>query len=291
MTDRRGAQLTFVGVGFSAGQITLEAIDALRRATRIYYYHESSGPVWFRKEFPAATDLFTVTQSDDADRRVRYEDTAELLLAEARKGHIVACAFYGSPALMACIPHLAVQRAREEGLTAQILPGISCFESLICDLAGHPIAATAVNCRAVCVVTASEYLCNPGWYSPLVALILLSASVVNTTRNEVNLDGLRTLTAALARTYGPFHEIVIYHAREVPLIRTIAICRLPELEIPPEAWTAVTILVPPLSISTGMMKRAFVAGYTTAARKIEQQRQQIEQQRPKLAGPPPPYRE
>jgi diphthamide biosynthesis methyltransferase len=90
------AQLTFVGVGFSAGHITLEGFAAIRRATKIYYYGSSSA--WLKKLFPDAVDNISVTEGNSSDRRDRYENTIEFLLCQARQGQIAAC-FYGSPAL------------------------------------------------------------------------------------------------------------------------------------------------------------------------------------------------
>jgi hypothetical protein len=283
----RGAQLTFVGVGFIEGHITLEALNALRRATKIFYYCEYSG-TWLKKLFPDAVDIFSVTEKDNADRRYRYENTVEFLLSQARQGHIVAAAFYGSAAHYACISHMAVKRAREQGLTAQILPGISCFESLTCDLAGHPTAAKAVNCKGITVVTATEYLSNPGWYSPLVPLVLLAASAINHSGNAENLAGLKNLAATLARTYeNPYHEVVLYSAQEMPLIRSLPVCRLPEIEMPPGLWTRVTLLIPPAESHAGIQRRAFVAGMRYASRRIEQQRRQPYGQQKLLSGNEP----
>jgi precorrin-2 methylase len=174
------AQLCFVGLGFREGQITLEGLAALRRATKIYYFHESSGPAWLKRHFPDATDLFAVTEGNSNDRRERYENTVELLLSEARAGHKVAAAFYGSAAFMVCISHMAVLRGREQGISVQILPGISCFESLICDLAGHPTAAKAVNCKGITVVTATEYVQgDAARFSQAVPLVLLMVGHVS----------------------------------------------------------------------------------------------------------------
>jgi precorrin-2 methylase len=174
------AQLSLIGVGFREGEVTIRALAALRRATKIYYYHESSGPAWLKRLFPDAVDIFSATQGDPAERRHRYENTVELLLSEARAGHTVAAAFYGSAAHYACISHMAVQRAREQGLNVQIVPGISSYETLICDLAGHPVAGKAVNCRGVCVVTAREYLCDPARFPTFVPLVLLMVGHVGT---------------------------------------------------------------------------------------------------------------
>jgi precorrin-2 methylase len=272
------AQLSFVGVGFSAGHITLEGFATLKAATRIYYYHESSGPPWLKKVFPGAVDIFSVTEGNSSDRRYRYEDTVELLLSKAREGHTVA-AFYGSPAFMACISHTALQRGRERGISVAILPGISTFEALLCDLAGHPVAGKAVNCRGVCVVTAREYLQNPARFSTFVPLILLMVGHVGTNGDGEDRAGLNHLAVILAQQYqNPFFECVLYHcsADGPPVIRTTPICRLPAVPMPPEGWSAVTLLIPAAephpATQTRAIQRAFAAGVNYA--KIEQLIQQ-----------------
>jgi hypothetical protein len=56
VTDHRGAQLSFVGLGYSERHITLEGFATLKRASRIFFYGKSSA--WLKKLFPDAVEFF-----------------------------------------------------------------------------------------------------------------------------------------------------------------------------------------------------------------------------------------
>jgi hypothetical protein len=130
------------------------------------------------------------------------------------------------------------------------------------------------------IITASEYVQNPARVSQFVPVVLLQVGHVSAFGDGEDRAGLRYLAEVLARRYDPFYETVIYHcsAQGPPVIRTTPICRLPAAPMPPEGWSAVTLLIPAAEphpvTQTRAIQRAFDAGIRYARiEQIIQQRQ------------------
>ena len=82
-------RLTCVGLGFHAGQTTLESIAAMRAATRLYVAGKNI--TLLSAAVPNAQDL-DVFRTNGQDRRFAYERMIERLPECVRRGEDVICA-------------------------------------------------------------------------------------------------------------------------------------------------------------------------------------------------------
>src|SRR5439155_1808739 len=75
---------------------------------------------------------------EDRRRRATYDAMVERILAEVRTRAVVCAVFYGHPGVFVAPSHEAIRRARAEGHTALMLPGISAEDCLFADLGIDP---------------------------------------------------------------------------------------------------------------------------------------------------------
>lgn len=76
--------------------------------------------------------------AEGKSRHDTYREMVEVMLAQVRTGKTVCGVFYGHPGVFAQAPHEAVTRARAEGFSAVMEPGISAEDCLYADLGIDP---------------------------------------------------------------------------------------------------------------------------------------------------------
>ena len=134
-------------------------------------------------------------------RSVAYEAMVEDILANVRKGLKVCAAFYGHPGVFVYPAGRAIARARELGIGARMLPAVSALDCLFADLGVDPAAN---GCQ---LYEAGDFVRRGPALETAAALVLWQVGVVEL-RGE--------LVAALRRSYGPAHELVVYEASPYP---------------------------------------------------------------------------
>lgn len=238
--------LIVVGTGFLvAGQVTPEAQAAMRAADRLFFLvAEPATRLWLESLYPSAESLDDVFW-DSRPRREAYDEIVERLLASVRQGNAVCAAFYGHPGVFVHSSHEAVRRARAEGFTAQMLPGISAEDCLFADLEVDP---AAYGCQSF---EATDFLIRGRIIDPHTALILWQIGALGVTTYHLhdlwNAGGLAILVEALCRIYPPTHPVVVYEATHYPvgdpLIQRTTIAGIPGCQVN----THSTLWVPPIA--------------------------------------------
>jgi precorrin-2 methylase len=239
---RRGS-LVVVGVGLSvAGQTTVEAVDCIRGADEVFYATPNPATeVWIRRLNAEASTL-TDCYAHRKPREKTYREMTDRILSAVRAGRQVCAVFYGHPGVFVDPAHDAVRRARREGFSARMLPGISTEDCLFADLG---INAGEVGWQSF---EATDFLAARRRFDPTSALIIWQVGLLGegslgdgTCRRE----RLQVLAKTLRRHYPPRHRIVLYEAAQFPLcepiIRRIPLTKLPETKVPILA----TLYVPP----------------------------------------------
>lgn len=235
-----------VGTGITlATQATPEATACMQAADRLFYVvSDPAHALWVHRINPAATSLQDC-YAEGKPRHKTYREMADRILESVRAGFQTCAVFYGHPGVFAQPSHAAIRRARREGFSARMLPGISAQDCLFADLGVNPGAG---GCQSF---EASDLLLARRRFDPTSQLILWQVGMLGEPSVRPKMSSrperLRVLTAALRRHYPARHRIVLYEAAQFPccdpIIKRVALEKLADQTITP----AMTLYVPPLA--------------------------------------------
>lgn len=239
-----GGSLVIVGTGISLiVHTTVEALWHMQRAGRLFYLvTNAAAEEWIRRLNPAASSL----QDCYADGKPRFESYEEMvarLLTAVRGGHDVCAAFYGHPGVFVWPAHEAIRRARADGYSARMLPGISTEACLFADLGVDPGEA---GCQSF---EATDFLALRRRFDPCSSLLLWQVGALGEQSVRAGMtcraDRLRMLATALRRHYPADHPVVLYRASQFsmcdPIVARTTLARLPRQVVPAMA----TLYLPP----------------------------------------------
>ena len=207
--------LTVIGTGIrTVGQLTTEAIACMQEADELI--HLVSDPIAeavIKRLAPGRERSLHGFYGEGKQRLESYNEMVEFILSLVRSDLNVCAAFYGHPGVFAYPSHEAIRRARAEGFTARMLPGISAEDCLIADLGIDP----AVNgCQSY---EATDFLMNARLIDPSSQLILWQAGALGDLTYQAhgyNLKALPLLVDKLLTLYPPDHEVVVYEGAIFP---------------------------------------------------------------------------
>lgn len=208
--------MLIVGTGIRwGGQTTLAARSAIEQADRVL--HAVADPFtarWIEELNPAAESL--PYPRDAATRADIYTQMVERVLRAVRAGEHVCAVFYGHPGVFATPGHELMRVARAEGLSAEMLPGVSSLACMYADLNFDP---ARLGCQTY---EATDWLLRPRLidiHTPLVLLQIANignSGVHDPSDRERIRRGLELLAERLERAYGPAHQAVLYEAAILP---------------------------------------------------------------------------
>lgn len=205
-------QLVVVGTGLrTVGQMSTESIAWIRAADRVLYV--VGDPVAERAIYdlnPAGAESLQLLYAEGQDRMATYEGMVERILACVRAGERVCAVFYGHPGVFVYPSHEAVKRARAEGFSALMLPGISAEDCLFADLCIDPAATGCLSYEA------TDFLFNQRAMDPASALVLWQIGILG--NGKYRAEGryptpmMPFLIEKLATRYPLSHEAIVYEA-------------------------------------------------------------------------------
>ena len=208
---RRG-QLVVVGTGLrTVGQMTTEAIAWIKAADRVVYV--VGDPVAERAIHdlnPQGMESLQRFYGEGQDRLATYEQMVERILQCVRDGDRVCAVFYGHPGVFVYPSHEAVKRARAEGFSAVMLPGISAEDCLFADLCIDPAATGCLSYEA------TDFLFNQRAVDPASALVLWQIGILG--NGHYRAEGryptplMPFLIEKLAVSYPLQHTATVYEA-------------------------------------------------------------------------------
>lgn len=214
---KRGT-LTVVGTGYLVGgHATIETQACLKQAEKLFYVvSEQAMRVWLESLNRTAESL----EDSYAPGKPRYESYREMverILGAVRAGRQVVAAFYGHPGVFVYPSHEAIRRARGEGFSAQMLPGISAEDCLFADVGIDPAEH---GCQSF---EATDFLIHRRKFDPTSHLVLWQAGAIGVqdyqNREVWSREGVRVLAEVLRKTYPAKHPVVIYEASQYPVCR------------------------------------------------------------------------
>jgi uncharacterized protein YabN with tetrapyrrole methylase and pyrophosphatase domain len=243
-TGARRGSLVVVGTGMRlVGQTTLEALDCLRRAEKLFYLSSDPATAAWIGQLNSTAQSLEDCYTDGKSRYRIYMDMATRIMDAVQSGLDVCAAFYGHPGVFVSASHEAIRRARRRGYPARMLPGISAEACLVADLGMDPAEN---GCQSF---EATDFLASRRRFDPSSALILWQVGVLGESRVKKEIpshpERLRVLESNLRRHYPASHRVVLYEAAQYPLcdpvIKRVALSRLSQQTILPRT----TIYVPP----------------------------------------------
>jgi uncharacterized protein YabN with tetrapyrrole methylase and pyrophosphatase domain len=266
---RRGGSLCAIGVGIRApAQTSLEAVSRIQGADKVFLLlADPLSEYWVRtvnENTESLTDLYAVGK----ERLQTYREMIERIVGAVQHGNRVCAVSYGHPGVAAYPLHESVRRARSEGFSAEMLPGVSAEDCLFADLGIDPIN---VGCRSY---EATDFLVYRRAADPSSNLVLWQVGVIGemgflAKESIWNQAGLEILTQTLLQTYPSDHEVVVYEAAQIPLCRPtverVPLCDLPRAGVTPLS----TLFVPPAARALpddAMMTRLGMRPLSTAIR-------------------------
>jgi uncharacterized protein YabN with tetrapyrrole methylase and pyrophosphatase domain len=234
--------LTVVGTGIQAGaQTTAAAKAAIRDAAEVLYLVEDLVAArWIESVNPRARSLDHLYRAEGA-RMESYRRIVDEIVGTVRAGADVCVAFYGHPGVFVRPAHDAINRLRDEGYRATMLPGVSAEDCLFADLGVDP---GQLGCQSY---EATDFLIRRRVADPSAALILWQLSVLGTLDAAITPETshLPLLVEHLRRFYPADHEVVLYEASPYPIVGP-AVERVPLSALPGADVAAMTTLyVPP----------------------------------------------
>jgi len=251
MTDdtshERPGSLLVVGTGIQAsGQLTIEARNAIQQADKLLYLVVEPVAATYLEGLNSNAESLADLYAEDSDRAVTYLSMAERILHHVRLGLDVCVAFYGHPCVFVLPSRIAVERARDEGFSARILPGISAEDCLFADLGLDPSTA---GCQSY---EATDFLVFRRRFNTTSPLVLWQVGIVGDLGfrpGGYGTQGLQVLTEYLLEQYGRTHRVVIYEASLYPIfpprIEMVALAELPFARPTPIS----TLYVPPADVA------------------------------------------
>jgi precorrin-6B methylase 1 len=234
--------LTVVGTGIDAGgQLTPQARASFAAADEAFYLVADPVAVRLLEWLNPRARSLHAHYADGKDRFETYEGIADEILAPLRRGRDVCAAFYGHPGVYVYPARVAVERARAEGFTARMFPGVSSLDCLFADLGLDP---AFTGCQ---VYHATEFLIRRIEPDPATLLVLFQIGAIGQSVHHDRPDwsNLPVLLEYLTGFYPSGHEVIAYAASPYPLTRPIVERAPLERLAQAELTIAMTLVVPP----------------------------------------------
>jgi uncharacterized protein YabN with tetrapyrrole methylase and pyrophosphatase domain len=235
--------LVVVGTGIkTVGQLTSEAIAWMAEADSLLYVVGDPVAEAAIKQLNQHGSVSLAGYYEEGQSRMyAYNAMVEHILGCVRSGQKTVAAFYGHPGVFAYPSHESIRRAKAEGYSARMLPGVSSEDCLFADLGVDPAVG---GCQSY---EATDFLLNSVTIEPSSQLILWQIGTLGDWTYKTHMYDVRTmplLVKKLMRTYPPGHVVTVYEAAmfptAAPMIERVPLYWLADFPI----TAAMTLYVP-----------------------------------------------
>lgn len=241
--------LIVVGTGIrTVGHLTMEAVAWIKRADKVLHVVGDPVAELMLKELnPQGAESLTGMYVEGKQRIETYNQMVERTLECVRAGMLTCMACYGHPGVFVYPSHESIRRARAEGYSARMLPGISSEDCLFADLGVDP----GINgCQSY---EATDFLLNGRVIDPTSSVILWQIGVVGDATFKAlgyDLSAMPLLVERLSAIYPSTHPMYLYEAAVFhgcePIIRRITAAELAYSQLS----AGYTLYIPPAYPST-----------------------------------------
>lgn len=241
----RRTSLYLLGSGIRGTlQFTAETMQALRACRRVFVLHADSDVVDFARRHCAEVEDLAPLYETRSVRDDVYRKISELLVQEAVRSGPIGFLVHGNPLFLVSATEYTLDLAERHGLRVSVLPAVSSFDTLLCDL--------RLDYGYAVQVFDSTTLLKAGWTpNPQVPLLLFQlASTLDRAVivGEPSPQVLAPLVELLTPLYGPGHGVEVVFSSSHPLepstITRLALGELTTVDL--ELWRRPTLHVPPV---------------------------------------------
>jgi uncharacterized protein YabN with tetrapyrrole methylase and pyrophosphatase domain len=221
--------LVVVGTGIrTVGHLTMEAVAWIKQADKVLYVVGDPVAELMLKELnPGGAESLTHMYAEGKQRIETYNQMVERTLECIRAGMVTCMACYGHPGVFVYPSHESIRRARAEGYSARMLPGISSEDCLFADLGVDPGIS---GCQSY---EATDFLLNGRVIDPSSSVVLWQIGVVGDATFKASgydLSAMPLLIERLLAIYPASHPMYLYEAAVFhgcdPIIRQITAVEL-----------------------------------------------------------------
>jgi uncharacterized protein YabN with tetrapyrrole methylase and pyrophosphatase domain len=221
--------LIVVGTGIrTVGHLKMEAVAWIKQADKVLYVVGDPVAELVLKDMnPNGSESMTGMYAEGKQRIDTYNQMVERTLECVRAGMLTCMACYGHPGVFVYPSHESIRRARAEGYSARMLPGISSEDCLFADLGVDP----GINgCQSY---EATDFLLNGRVIDPTSSVVLWQIGVVGDATFKAmgyDLSAMPLLVERLLKIYPATHPMFLYEAAVFhgcePVIRKITAAEL-----------------------------------------------------------------
>jgi uncharacterized protein YabN with tetrapyrrole methylase and pyrophosphatase domain len=240
--EKRGS-LTAVGTGIrSVGQLTVEAIAAMKSADKLLYCVGDPLAENIVESLNENAESMFHYYSEGKARAETYEQMVQRMLECVRERMKTCVALYGHPGVFAWPAHEAIRRVRAEGYPARMLPAISAEDCLFADVGIDP---AMTGCQSY---EATDFMINGRIIDTSSIVILWQIGVVGDwsfKTGPYDTSSMPLLMERLSQFYPANHQAIVYEAAVYPGCRPV-IRQIPLFSLPWAGVTAIsTLCIPP----------------------------------------------
>ena len=204
-----------VGTGIrTVGHLTMEAVAWIKQADKVLYVvGDPIAEAMLHELNPGGAESLMTLYSEGKPRIQTYNQMIERTLDCIRSGATTCLACYGHPGVFVYPSHESIHRARAEGYSARMLPGISAEDCLFADLGVDP----GINgCQSF---EATDFLLHSRCIDPSSSVVLWQIGVVGDAayRSQgYDLSAMPLLVERLLSIYPAAHPMYLYEAAIFP---------------------------------------------------------------------------
>jgi len=207
--------LIVVGTGIrTVGHLTVEAIAWMQKADKVLYVvGDPIAEASIRQLNPRGAESLSGMYAEGKPRIQTYNEMVERILECVRSGMLTCLACYGHPGVFVYPSHESIRRARNEGFSAKMLPGVSSEDCLFADLGVDPGIG---GCQSY---EATDFLANGRKIDPTSSVILWQIGVVGDSTYKkagYDLSAFPLLIERLLQYYPATHVMYLYEAAVFP---------------------------------------------------------------------------
>jgi hypothetical protein len=208
---KQKGSLVVVGTGIrTVGHLTIEAVAWIKQADKVLYVVGDPVAELMLKELnPQGAESMTGMYAEGKPRIDTYNEMIERTLECLRAGLITCMACYGHPGVFVYPTHESIRRARAEGFSAKMLPGISSEDCLFADLGVDPGIG---GCQSY---EATDFMINNRVIDPTSSVVLWQIGVVGDATfktSNYDLSAMPLLVERLLAIYPASHVMYLYQA-------------------------------------------------------------------------------
>lgn len=226
-------------------QLSRETIQAVSACRVVYILHDDLAVhAYVRSLGPQVVDLAPL-YDQATERSAVYRRISELLVDAARAAPGVGFMVHGHPLFLVSATEYTLELARDAGLEVAMLPGVSSFDTLLCDLQ----VDYGYGLQMFDTTTLLEHGWKPNPDVPMLLFQLATTGNPNVVDGDPDPQGLTPLVELLTAIYPPEHRCVLVHSSahvlEATERRELALCDLVDA-VHDQLWRRPTLYVPPV---------------------------------------------